>query len=95
MRVSKEMVEFFKKEVGRLDPAAQVFLFGSRVDDSKKGGDIDVLILSGARLSRSELRELRLGFQMRFGEQRVDILNYRFDEDKPFKQLILHEAVPI
>lgn len=46
MRITKNEQDAIKKVITYLDPAAKVYLFGSRVDDQKKGGDIDLLILS-------------------------------------------------
>jgi predicted nucleotidyltransferase len=37
------------------EPSNQVYLFGSRVDDSKKGGDIDILVLSDKKLHHTDL----------------------------------------
>jgi predicted nucleotidyltransferase len=57
--------------------AARVWLFGSRVDDEKKGGDIDLLIETGqtdvAAIVRAELA-LLAKLQLKLGEQKIDLL---------------------
>jgi len=45
MRLSKEEIEKIKKTVEKNFGEAKVYLFGSRLDDSKKGGDIDLFII--------------------------------------------------
>lgn len=54
---------------------AEVYLFGSRVDDQVRGGDIDIYIDTDARQSllRKKLRLTSL-LQMELGEQRFDIV---------------------
>ncbi len=59
---------------------ANVWLFGSRVDDNKRGGDIDLLIETRqsdvAEIVRAELAFLTK-LQMKLGEQKIDVLvNY-------------------
>jgi predicted nucleotidyltransferase len=48
MRLKPEEITILKEAVLRFDPNSRVFLFGSRVDSSKKGGDIDLLVLSNS-----------------------------------------------
>lgn len=55
-----------------------VTLFGSRIDDNKKGGDIDLLINCNKTISRDELYQLKLNFliqlKKRIGDQKIDVL---------------------
>lgn len=45
MRLTKSQVQMIKQVVAMLaGESAQVTLFGSRVDDDKKGGDVDLLV---------------------------------------------------
>lgn len=57
---------------------ALVTLFGSRIDDNKKGGDIDLLIKCNKSISRDELYQLKLNFliqlKKRIGDQKIDVL---------------------
>ena len=57
--------------------AANVWLFGSRVDDNKRGGDIDLLIETRqtdiAAIVRAELAFLTK-LKMKLGEQKIDVL---------------------
>ncbi len=56
---------------------AQVRLFGSRVDDSRRGGDIDLLVTTTqsdvATLMSAEIA-LLTKLQMKLGEQKIDVL---------------------
>jgi len=46
MRLTAIEVAAIREELGRLAPAAQVYLYGSRADDTARGGDIDLLMIS-------------------------------------------------
>jgi predicted nucleotidyltransferase len=64
-----------------------VYLFGSRVDDSKRCGDIDLLVETAGPLAPAELVERRTPFVARLyrllGEQRIDIVITACGEPDP------------
>lgn len=54
---------------------ARVWLFGSRVNDLKRGGDIDLYIEVSPKISVFEAKLRLLSFfEIKFGEQKIDIL---------------------
>lgn len=66
---------------------AKVWLFGSRADDSKRGGDIDLLIETDQVdidvLVRTEIAFLAK-LQTQLGEQKIDvILDYPSRQNRP------------
>ena len=46
MRITENEKTVIVEAVKTADPDARVWLFGSRADDSKKGGDIDIAVFS-------------------------------------------------
>lgn len=93
MRISSEQTDFLKKEILALVPDAVVYLFGSRVDDRKKGGDVDIMILSDKKISWKEKAKIKWQYFEKFGEQKLDIVSSTFNERNPFKELVLHEGI--
>lgn len=73
MRLSTKEIETIKKEIAALDPDAEVYLYGSRTDDNKKGGDIDLLIIS-AVIGWKEISKIKWQIYSKFGEQKIDII---------------------
>lgn len=76
-----------------LDENARVYLFGSRVDDSKRGGDIDLLVMSD-RLSNDDKRAIKIKLYELLGEQKIDIVLAADDAD-PFVKLALATGVKL
>lgn len=92
MRLSKDQIENLKNSINQFDPDAEVLLFGSRVNDELKGGDIDILILSKI-ISRKDIWKIKDNFFEKFGEQKLDII---VDDGKlldPFKKKAFNEGV--
>jgi len=75
MRLSQSQVEFFKKLSLDIFDSTNIYLFGSRVDDTLKGGDIDIYIQTDKKqdILKSKIIFLR-EFDKKFGEQKVDLI---------------------
>jgi len=92
MRLSKEQVYVLKNKLQSLSATAKLYLFGSRVDDNKKGGDIDLLIIS-KELRKQDIRSLRIEFFKYFGEQKLDIILDNGELQNPFTKYIFQKAI--
>lgn len=89
MRLSENYVSTIKKYFKTVFNEGEIYLFGSRVDDNKKGGDIDLYL----KVSNKEnLFEKKIKFLSKIkrdlGEQKIDII---FNQDK--NRLIEQEAL--
>lgn len=94
MRLTQEQREHLKTTLKALADDAKIYLFGSRVDDRKRGGDIDLLVVSRT-LTKKDLRRLRVEFCKRFGEQKIDIVLDNGEMKDPFIRLIFRQAIPL
>ena len=77
MRLSKQQQKIIHDEVGRFfGEQARVKLFGSRLDDTKKGGDIDLLIELPEKPDEMVKKELNLNARLiqLLGDQKIDLL---------------------
>ena len=92
MRLTQNEVQLLKEKLAILSKEAKLYLFGSRIDDSKRGGDIDLFVVS-TKLTKKDLRHLRLAFFKVFGEQKLDILLDDGNFINPFHKMIAQKAV--
>ena len=73
------------------DPNAKVYLFGSRTDDSKQGGDIDLLIESKI-LTTEVCHQIRWQIWEKIGEQKIDMV-LAHDTDPSFLKIIRKQSI--
>jgi hypothetical protein len=54
----------------------EIWLFGSRVDDSRKGGDIDLMVFPprNEKIPYSEKLAFRANLKRRIGDRKIDVL---------------------
>jgi len=95
MRLNKYIVNFFKLAIEQKIPEAKVYLFGSRINDNALGGDIDLMILTPQLIDKSVLRTIRVEFYKKFGWQKIDLINFTYDDQSIFRQLINTHAVEL
>lgn len=77
MRLTTQQKTIIKQVVLELCSAdTNVFLFGSRLDDNKKGGDIDLLIQIEQEVTNPALlaAQIQSRVMRQIGEQKIDVL---------------------
>jgi len=78
MRLKASEAKAIREKVRQLDPAAEIYLYGSRANDSAIGGDIDLLVVSD-KVGFRDLLRLRRRILDRIGWQQLDLLVRRQD----------------
>ena len=93
MRLSTTELNALRSIIGALDPDGRVYLYGSRVDDTRRGGDIDVYL----QASRPIDLKTRLLTQYRLEvacDTRVDLLvKDPGQASKPIQQIAAEQGV--
>lgn len=78
MRLSKRVLNILQINIKKSFGNVNIYLFGSRTDDNKKGGDIDLAI--DTNISREEFRKnksLLLAMLMRIDfDYKIDIVKF-------------------
>jgi predicted nucleotidyltransferase len=100
MRLSSIQIEAIKQETEHFFGAqAEVWLFGSRVDDAAKGGDIDLYVQPGMG-DADQLAAARFAFlarlKRRIGDRKIDLVLQRpGGEELPVHELARQHGVKL
>ncbi|MHB1662084.1 MAG: nucleotidyltransferase domain-containing protein [bacterium] len=98
MRLKKEEINAVKQAaLNYFGNDAKVYIFGSRVSDAKKGGDIDIYIETG--LSTDEYAKKKIPFKLelykKIGEQKIDVVINNFTDRQYIYEVAKKEGVMI
>ena len=100
MRLSNKDIAAIKEVTRRVfGDNATISLFGSRTDDNKKGGDIDLFIQCNCQISREELYQLKIKFLVLLkkiiDDQKIDVLINGGQLSKSFLEAVQKEEVQL
>ena len=95
MRLKSQETEIIRRSVAEVfGETTPVWVFGSRLDDDRRGGDIDLFqetALPPAERLRCRFRLLAL-LQERLGEQKIDLVLAAPDDPEDQDRLVVREA---
>lgn len=89
MRLSNRLCQIIKSSINESFGDVNIYLFGSRTDDSKFGGDIDIAIETN--ISRDEFRKNKIKFLSSLVKKdfdlKIDIVKYYKDQSLLSKEI--------
>ena len=97
MRLSSFEIESIKECIKRyFGKDCTIYLFGSRVDDTKKGGDIDIYVIPKKKEMNNIILKIKAKrcIKNRLGEQKIDIVIVK-DSNSPIEKIALANGVQL
>lgn len=95
MRLTENQIRIIKSCVSEIfGNGSKVLLFGSRVDDNKKGGDIDLYIETDIQNDVvSKKIDLLVKLKDQLGDQKIDIVINNFRYNLPIYSVAKSEGI--
>ena len=90
MRMSEEDIFIIKSTILKYIQNAKIILFGSRIDDNKKGGDIDILIQTDENVSLKQELRILAEIELKGLTRKIDLL---FQTPTTKNQNIINTAI--
>jgi len=87
LRLKDTEIEAIKSVFNEVFGKGEIYLFGSRVDDNKRGGDIDLYLMVDTEDKFNKKIKFRAKLYRLIGERKIDVV---FSEDE--NRLIEKEA---
>jgi predicted nucleotidyltransferase len=95
MRLSSKELSIIESAIRNRDPQASIYLFGSRVNDDAKGGDIDLLVISNLIGFRDEIA-IRREILDEIGWQKLDlIVRPEKHSQTPIVRIAIESGIPL
>jgi predicted nucleotidyltransferase len=95
MRLSDKEIRSIVETVVGFMPDASIRLFGSRTDDAKRGGDIDLLVLTSDPQANQLHDKIMLRLHDLLGEQKIDLLIEHPESLTLFGRLAYNRSLPL
>ena len=96
MRLSRDQIQNLKITVASLfKGGTAIRVFGSRVDDSTKGGDLDILLELDERPDLWKKVDLKIALERVLGLPVDVLMMQRGGSHTPFERLALSKSVPL
>ena len=96
MRLTETEIIMIKKAFHETFEEGEIYLFGSRVDDSLRGGDIDLYLVPKGKFD--DARERKIKFLIKLdeyiGEQKIDVIIAK-DKNRLIEQEALKYGVKL
>jgi predicted nucleotidyltransferase len=93
MRLTEFEINAIKQSAQEIFGATvQVFLFGSRTDDTKKGGDIDLYIKTEQNNDLAHKLKFLVLLEQQIGEQKIDVI-LAVDNNRPIEQVAINTGI--
>ena len=93
MRLTDKEQQSIRHIILSYDEQARVLLFGSRTDPAKKGGDIDLLVIS-VKLGFIDKLNILADLHQQMGDQKIDLLLDK-DGNGDFAKTVLPNAIEL
>jgi predicted nucleotidyltransferase len=88
MRLNQEQTQLITQSVTRIaGNSARILVFGSRLDDNARGGDVDLLVETEVKIPRLEHARMKMELEQRLGLPVDVFVHARGAEASPFVEL--------